>query len=216
MSETIGQFKDYINEFLPSRINSSSITTLTNNEMRKIWQQMTSTEVYDSLTTIANQVYYTLPTDCDFETIVENGIMVCDSTTVTSTCNFTSYTYCGPDEDLEGYRYFEGLGQTFGIYPTPTTDSDGLPIRIKYQKRPTLFASTDTSVQFPLDQDYIDLIRFRVMSRIAKSGNNPDIELANNFTMDANEIERKLRMKRANDRVRTPRTRLSYKFDFDE
>lgn len=216
MSETIQQFKDYINELLPNRINSTTITILVNNEMRKIWHQMTSTEFYDSLTTISGQVFYSLPSDCDFEMIAENGIMLGDSTNaVSSTTVFTNYSYSGADEELEGYKYFEGLGQTFGIYPAPTSDTDGYPIRIKYQKRPTLFASTDSSVQFPLDQDYIDFIRFKVMSRICKSGNSPDIELANNYEADAMEIERKLKLKRARDRSKTPRKRWSYKMDWD-
>lgn len=207
MAETLGQVLNYINEILPNRMNSTTIVTLINNETRKIWKHMTSTQLYN-FDTITDQAYYNLPSDCDFESIVENGVMISNTTNSTS---YTVYTYCGADEELTGNRYFEGLTNTFGLYPIP---DNSYSARIKYQERPLQIASSDTATQFNLDQDYIDVIKFRVMSRVAKSGNNPDVDLGNNFELDAIELEKKLKVKRANERMKNPRYRHSYRLDW--
>jgi hypothetical protein len=54
------------------------------------------------------------------------------------------------------------------------------------------------------------------MSRIAKAGNNPDVELANGYEADAMELERRLKMRRALERAKSPRIRHSYKMDWDK
>lgn len=209
MAETLGQSLSYINELLPNRMNSTTIITLINNELRKSWHQMTSTQLYD-FNTVSSQVYYSLPTDCDFDMILENGVMVANTTGSTS---YETYSYAGADEELTGNKYFQGLGGTLGLYPIPDNTYNS---RIKYQERPIQFASSDTATQYNIDQDYVDLIKFRVMSRVAKSGNAPDTELANGYELDANELERKLRMKRANMRMKNPRKRFSYQLDWDK
>jgi hypothetical protein len=212
VSETLSQVLGYINELLPNRMNSTTIVMLINNEQRKIWRQMTSTNYYE-MVTASSQAIYNLPSDCEFDMIAESGIMLGDSTNaVTSTTIFEPYTFCGADDELAGNNYYEGVSGTFGLYPVPQYAN--YPIRIKYQERPTLFASSDGSAYFNLDQDYIDLIKFRVMSRVAKSGNNPDVELANNYETDAEQIERKLRLKKANEKLKTSRKKISCMLDF--
>jgi hypothetical protein len=207
MAETLQQTLDYINEILPNKMNSTTIITLINNEQRKLWRNMTSTSLYE-MYTVANQEIYTLPTDCDFEMITENGILVAGSTTGSTNQTFTAYKYAGKDDYAGDYVYYEALDETFGIIPIPTVSNK--PIHIRYQPRPTLFASTDTAVQFNLDEDYIDLIKFRVMSRICKSGNNPDPEMANNYEADAMELERKMKLRKARDKMKTRRRTVSY------
>lgn len=211
MSKTLGQVLSYINELLPNKMNSTTITGLLNSEMLKIFRDMTSTALSTTLVTGSSQALYDLPSNCDFSLITENGISVATSAGSTF---FNIYNYAGADEvneALEGYRYYEGINRTFGIYPIPL--SSGLTIAIKYQKRPDLFgfASTDSTTIVPLDQDYVELLELRTMAKIAKSGNSPDIELANNFDADALEMRRELKFKRANERMKTPRKRFSYK-----
>ena len=208
MAETLAQYLSYINEVLPSRVNSTTIITLTNNELRKHWRDMTSTSLY-SLNTVANQYIYTLPTDCEFDSIVEKGILVSDSTIGSTSINYTQYSYVGSDDEAVSNSYCKGIGNTFVIYPTP--EYSNYDIHIRYQARPTLFASSDTAVQFDINEDYIDLVRFRVMSRIAKSGNNPDVALGNNYEMDAMELEKKLKLRKALEKAKSPRRRVSYK-----
>lgn len=208
MADTLAQVLSYIGEILPNRVNSTTIVTLINNELRKSWRDMTSTSLDESYT-VANQSIYTLPTGCEFDAIVEKGILVADSTLGSTTANYTQYSYVGADDEPVGNSYCKGLADTFILYPTPT--ASGYPIHVRYQARPTLFASSDTSVQFDINQDYVDIIKFKVMSRIAKAGNNPDVSLANNYEADAMELEKKLRMRKALERAKTPRRRISYK-----
>jgi hypothetical protein len=202
MAETLAQILTYINELLPNRINSTTIVTLINNEQRKIWEKMTP-ESYYSFDTIANQSLYLLASDMNFEKI--SDVLVYSTT---DDVDFTQYEFAGLSEELVGYRYYDAL-ENIGISPTPT--KTGCTVQIRYQVRPTIFASSDTAVEFNLDNDYLDLVKFRVMSRIAKSGKNPKIELANNYESDANELERKLRMKYANKKAKLPKRRISYK-----
>jgi hypothetical protein len=210
VSETLGQVLTYIDTLFPNALTTATKVDLINAEQRKIWEHMTSTNYYDSLTTLSSQALYSLPTNVTIDMVAENGIMISNSTEpVTSTHSWTSYEYAGADEELTGNRFYDGLNGLFGIYPVPS--SGGYPIRIRYQEYFTAFASTDTSVQFNLDQDYIDLIKYRVMSRVAKSGKFPNVELANNYEMDAREIERKMKIKQAKDKAKTPKSRWSYK-----
>jgi hypothetical protein len=206
MAETLGQVLNYINTFLPHSIASSDVVALINAEQRKVWEDLTSTNLYEFYT-VANQPTYSLPTNCRIENIVENGVMIATSTgAVTTTTIFETYSYCGPDDELEGNRYYEALDE-IGISPVP---DNIYPARIKYQEYFTAFASSDTNMQFNLDQDYIDIIKFKVMSRIAKSGRFPNVELANNYEMDARELERKMKVGKAKEKVKTNRTRWSY------
>ena len=213
MAETLQQALDYINEILPNRINSTTIIMFINQEQRKIWHSLTSTNMYE-FETSSGVSLYSLPTDCELEYIVENGIQISDSTgAVTSTTLWNTYDYAGADEELTGSRYYEAL-DNFGLYPVP--EQTGLKGRIRYQERPTLFASTDTGISFNLDEDWIDFIKFKVMSRIAKSGNNPDVELANNYEADAIEIKKDLEMRKKKEEVKTPRYRYSYKDGWED
>lgn len=207
-AKTLGQSLSFINEVLPNKVNSTTIITLINNEQRKIWHHMTSTSLYEAYT-VANQELYSLPTDCEFERIVENGILVGESTNGSTSQSFTPYSYAGKDDNASDYVYYEGLNDTFGIIPIPTVSN--IPIHIRYQPRPIMFASTDTNTQYNLNEDFIELIELRTMSRICKIGNNPDAELANNYEADANELERKMKVRLARDKAKNNRRRVSYR-----
>lgn len=208
MAETLQQYLNYISEVLKNKVNSTTIITFTNNEIRKLWRDMTSTKLYE-MYTVADQELYTLPTDCVFEMITENGILVGQSTQGSTNQSYQTYRYGGKDDYASDYVYYEGTSNLFGILPVPEVSNK--PIHIRYQAKPTLFASSDTAVQFDITEDYIDLIRFRVMSRIAKTGNNPDIEMGNNYQMEADELEKQMRLRKARDKMKSNRRRVSYR-----
>jgi len=207
-AKTLQQSLNYINELLPNRINSTTIVTFINDEQRKLWQYMTSTKLYETYT-VADQALYSLPSDCDFEMIKPNGVLVATTTDGSTSATFDPYSYVGKDDNASDYSYYEGLDGTFGILPVPTVTQK--PIHIRYQPRPTLFASTDTAVQYNLDEDYIELVELKVMAKICKMGNNPDVEMGNNYTMDAMELERKMKFRMANKKAKTSRRTVSYR-----
>lgn len=206
-SKTLGQSLSYINEILPNRVNSTTIITFINNSQRKNWHDMTSTALYEAYT-VANQELYSLPSDCEFESITPNGIYVGDSTNGSTNQTFKTYSYAGKDDYASDYSYYEGLNGTFGILPVP--DVSNKPIHIRYQTRPILFTSTDTNTQYNLDEDWIELIECEAMAMICKMGNNPDSELSNNWTMEAMEIRKRMKLKQANKKTKSTRKRISY------
>lgn len=207
MSETIQEVLAYIDDLLPNSLTTATKISLVNAELRKIWEHMTPIEMYE-FDTVADQMLYDYPTNISIDMIIEKGVLVATSTdAVSSTTVFGEYTFRGLDEEENGNQFYD-LGGQLRISPTP---DNVYPARIIYQDYPTLFASTDTTVQFNIDQDYVDLIKFKVMSRVAKSGRFPNVEIANNYELDAKELERKMKVRMANKKAKTPRRRWSYK-----
>ena len=131
---------------------------------------------------------------------------------VSSTTIFYDYAYAGLDDELSSRQYYQHIGDTIGIYQsTGAPDKTGYHVRIRYQERPTVFTSTDTATQFNLDPDWTDYVKFRTLERVAKSGNNADIVMGNNYGMEAEEIKRRLMVNIANKKVKTAREKISFK-----
>jgi hypothetical protein len=168
---------------------------------------MNEIDMYETVT-IENQPIYSLPTDCEVELI--DQVMVSNTTSnVDSSTPFASYEYAGQNDNLDsGNFYFDALGK-LGLYPVP--DKTNYAIRIIYEKRPIIFATSDVNKEFNIDGDFLDFIQNKVMSKIAKTGNYPDIELANNYEVEASSIESKLKMDRAKRKAKNPKSRYSYK-----
>lgn len=213
-AKTLGQVLTYINEVLPNALNTTTIITFINDELRGIWKDATSTKIGE-FNTVSSQYYYSLPTDCDFDMISENGLYIATSTGVpTSTFTYNKYSYAGDDEELDGYKYYFVPGGFMGVYPIPDKNYNA---KLKYQARPTLFSSTnDSTTYFDIDQDSIMYLQDKVMAKVAKSGNAPDVDLANNYEMDAEEKKRKIRYEHRRERAKSPRIRWSYKEDWGD
>lgn len=210
MAESLGNLVTYIDTYLPNALTTANKIELINNEIKKFWTEMTSTSYYQFVT-VADQPIYSMPTDMEFRMIVPNGVVVSDSTAaVSSTTIFQTYSLAGYDDTLNGRQYYEVPGGSIGLYPIP---DNGYPVKIRYQVRPTI--STDSTTLLNITDDYVDLIKFRVMSRIAKSGNAPDVELANNYELDARELERRMKVEDAKRDRKEARLVWSYKEGWD-
>ena len=79
--------------------------------------------------------------------------------------------------------YYDGREGAIGIYPVP---QDVRKIDIYYLKKPKMVTSVDDYIE--LDDNYIDLVKYKVMSIIALSGYNPDTELANEYILLYNNL----------------------------
>jgi hypothetical protein len=207
MGETLGQVLGYINQVLPNSVDTTTLITFINDELKENWSYLTSTEYYQFQLSSGVPIY-PMPTNVTMDMINENGLLVSDTTSVpTSTAEWNSYTFKGADEELDGNNYVEALDD-IGIYPIP---DNGYYARIIYQEYPTIMASTDTNTQFNISDDYIKLIKFRTLARVAKSGKFPRVDLANNYDADAMQIERKMKVNRKNDKTKTNRTRFDWR-----
>lgn len=207
-TETLADFLSYVNEILPNRVNSTTIVKFVNEESRQIWKYMTNIEYDYSLKTSSGIALYSLPTACQLDAI--KSVMVSDSTAITSTCSFSDYTFIGQDGELTANNYYVGVNGSIGLYPVPTVT--GYNIQLEYQERPTIFgyATSDTTTLFNLDRDYLDFIRCKVMSRVAKTGNSPDVEMANNYEMDARVLEKKMKLEKARLNFKRNSNKISY------
>ena len=101
----------------------------------------------------------------------------------------------GEFEDLRSYMpsekmtlpgYFDGREGAIGIYPVP---KDVRKVDVYYMKKPKMITSEDDYIE--LDDNYIDLVKYNVMSIIAMSGHNPDIEIANEYILLYNNLVQK-------------------------
>ena len=212
MAETLGQVLNYVDKVFPNSFDSDFKVGVINNEVAKIWKYMTSTQLYSfdivDASTSEVQTIYSLPSDMDFDEIKD--VLINKSTaTVTSTSVFETYKYAGDDDYLTGQQYYNHLG-SIGLYSSTQLKS-GYHARIKYQERPFVFNSTDTTKQFNLDPDWIDYIKFRTIERVAKSGRNPDVILGNNYAIEAEDIKKRLMANISNKKVKTARSKVSFK-----
>jgi hypothetical protein len=209
MAESLSDVLSYINNILPNGISTENKVIIINDILKNDWKHFTSTAYY-TFNTSSSQVYYNLPTNCKVYQIVENGVGVSASTqAVSSTTVYEPYHFIGQDEAVDGNVFFECSTSStqIGIYPTP---DDVYPARIKYQEYPTLFSSTATTTLFNIDQDFMNYVRNKAMSVVAKSGKFPRIDLANNDEMDAKEILRKFKLRKKQENIKTSRYRISY------
>lgn len=210
MAESLNDVLNYINSLLSNGISTENKVTIINDILKNDWKHFTST-AYHTFNTASSQVYYDMPTNCKVYHIVENGVGVCAtaSTAATSTTIYEPYHFIGQDETQESNVFFECSTSTtqIGIYPTP---NDVYPARIKYQVYPTLMTSTATTTVFNVDDDFINYVKNKAMSVVAKSGKFPRVDLANNYEMDAKEILRKVKLRKKQEKTKTSRYRISY------
>lgn len=215
MSDTLQQVLDYIDEILPNSVNTTTKIRFINDAQTNYFRYLTRSDFYDSLDTIADQATYALPTNITIDRVED--IMVSDSTAaVTSTHNFTLYKHVGLNDTMYTYgrSWYDGLDNTFGIYPLPTSDEEDHPIRVRYKMYPIMMASSDTATQFNFDQDYVELIKLQALAKVAKSGRFPNVELANNYERDAREKWKHVRLQTQKNEAKNPRSTWSYK-DWD-
>jgi hypothetical protein len=132
-------------------------------------------EIYETQT-IANQLTYSLPSNCTIDNII--SIRVSTSTTITSSTEWDEYEYAGLNDDITvGYWYGDAGNDKIALtdYDRPITTAD-LSIRIFYYRTPNaLTATTDTP---ELDSNYHDLLKYGLIQELASQGHNPDTEIA--------------------------------------
>ena len=95
--------------------------------------------------------------------------------------------------------YYDGREGLIGIYPTP---KDIRKVDVYYMKKPKMITSEDDYIE--LDDNYIDLVKYNVMSIIAMSGYNPDTELANEYILLYNNLVQKANENKNEQQQRYP------------
>ena len=184
---TVGQVLDDIKIRLPHEYKDESMFLWINETMKKIYKDLAIEEQY-SFTTNPNKQLYSLPENCSID-------MITSVTISTKARNATNPYDWGNFEELKSYLsnekmtikgYFDGREGAIGIYPTPI---DIRKVDIYYLKKPTMVTNRDNFIE--IDDNYVDLVKFNVMSIIAMNGHNPDTELANEYILLYNNLVQK-------------------------
>lgn len=204
---TVGQVLDDINIRLPHEYDDNTLFLWINETMKKIYKDLAIQEQY-SFTTRKDEELYMLPENCSMEMI--------DSVTISSLARSGENPYkWGEFRELYSYTsnekmfesgYYDGREGAIGIYPKP---QDVRKINIFYRKRPTFVTSRNDYIE--LDDNYIDLVKYNVLSIIAMSGHNPDIELANEYILLYNNLVQKANENKLEQEQKNPQIRNTYK-----
>ena len=181
---TAKQLLDDIQVRLPHEYNQETLFLWINESMKKIYRDLAIQSQY-SFITRAGEELYSLPDDCSIDMIS----YVTKSNKARSGDNpydwggFTELKGYLPNENMLEEGYFDGREGLIGLYPCP---KDVRKIDIYYWKKPDMITKETDFIQ--LNDNYIDLVKYTVMSIIAMSGHNPDVELANEYILLYNNL----------------------------
>lgn len=204
---TVRQVLDDIQVRLPHIYEQNSLFLWINETMKKIYKDLALQDYY-SFTTASGQELYSLPEDCSIDMI--NSVTISekarDQYNPYDWGNFKELKSYIPNERMTDPGYYDGREGLIGIYPIP---KDVRKVDIFYMKKPKMVISLDDYIE--LDDNYIDLVKYNVMSIIAMSGHNPDIELANEYILLYNNLVQRANENKNEQQQRYPVIRNMYK-----
>ena len=189
-----------------------------NDLQKKIYKDGPVEAVYDFVA--SSSASYGLSTSMRIDNI--KRFLVSDATsiaTITSTSLWQEYSYAGPNDGLSGYRYYRPDREE---YPTtaPSSQISLYPFstsvrvaRLYYDKIPATIPTSSSDGAFvpQIDEEYHDIYKYGVMEVVAKSGDYPDVEMANNFRSDFLEELRRIRFDIARRKQKAPKVKIPYK-----
>lgn len=204
---TVKQILDDIQIRLPHEYSRESLILWINETMKKIYKDIALQDCYSFITS-AGQNVYSLPENCSIDMIT--------SVTISSNPRTAQNPYDWgifeeirsyiPDEKMNVSGYYDATEGTIGLYPVP---QDVRKVFIYYLKKPKMITHEDDYIE--LDDNFVDLIKYNVMSIIAISGHNPDIELANEYILLYNNLVQKANESKNEQQQRYPIIRSVYR-----
>ena len=181
---TVGQVLDDIQTRLPHEYSEETLFLWINETMKKIYRDLAIQEQY-SFTTRAGQELYVLPEDCSIDMInyVTKSDKARNQDNPYDWGGFTELKSYLPEENMTEDGYYDGREGAIGLYPCP---KDIRKIDIYYMKKPKMVTDEEDFIE--LNDNFVDLVKYNVLSIIAMSGHNPDIELANEYILLYNNL----------------------------
>lgn len=181
---TVKQVIDDIQTRLPHQYKDDTLFLWINETMKKIYRDLAIQEQY-SFITRAGQELYSLPDDCSIDMIsyVTKSNNNRNEDNPYDWGGFTELKSYLPEDNMMEEGYFDGREGLLGLYPCPI---DVRKIDVYYRKKPKMVTNVDDYIE--LNDNYIDLVKYNVMSIIAMSGHNPDVELANEYILLYNNL----------------------------
>lgn len=148
--------------------------------------------------TIAKQELYELPLNCEQQNIMEVTRAYGMHNAIPIRCRWARDA-----EAMDGNRYYNGYGNTIGLFPTPMADGDKVTIFFKRTPRPVRTKDDPIEVK----DKYIDLLVYAIVADMASAGSNPDIEIANNYTLKYNTLLQQATIERYKENPFYPRVK---------
>lgn len=181
---TVKQILEDIQVRLPHEYKKESLFLWINETMKKIYKDLALQDCYSFITS-AGQNVYSLPENCSIDMITSVTISNKPRTPENQYDwgGFSEIRSYIPDEKMTVSGYYDATEGTIGIYPVP---QDARKVFVYYLKKPKMI--TDENDYIELDDNFVDLIKYNVMSIIAMSGYNPDVELANEYILLYNNL----------------------------
>lgn len=181
---TVKQVLDDIQTRLPHDYSQESLFLWINETMKKIYKDLAIQDYY-TFTTRTGQKLYSLPENCSIDMIsyVTRSNKARTQDNPYDWGGFKELKSYLPGENMIEEGYYDGREGLLGLYPCP---QDVRKIDVFYWKKPKMITSEDDTIE--LNDNYIDLVKYNVMSIIAMSGHNPDVELANEYILLYNNL----------------------------
>lgn len=181
---TVKQVLDDIQVRLPHEYSQDTLFLWINETMKKIYKDLAIQSQYSFITS-AGQELYSLPEDCSIDMIsyVTRSNKARNGDNPYDWGGFKQLKSYLPEENMIEEGYYDGREGLLGLYPCP---KDVRKIDVYYWKKPKMVTSETDYIE--LNDNYIDLVKYNVMSIIAMSGHNPDIELANEYILLYNNL----------------------------
>ena len=204
---TVKQILDDIQIRLPHEYSRESLILWINETMKKIYKDIALQDCYSFITS-AGQNVYSLPENCSID-MITSVTMSSNPRTAQNPYDWGTFeeirSYI-PDEKMNVSGYYDATEGTIGLYPVP---QDVRKVFIYYLKKPKMITHEDDYIE--LDDNFVDLIKYNVMSIIAISGHNPDIELANEYILLYNNLVQKANESKNEQQQRYPIIRSVYR-----
>jgi hypothetical protein len=164
-----------------------------NEKIGEIWRYSGHVKIFTTNTSTDSKLLYQLPSDCRIDKI--RAVLMSDSTAASSTAAWSRYDYVASGDVAAGSQWFDALGGRIGFASVPGSSTDGGYLwGAIYDAVPTKLTTASTDIIGVNSELGKQALVARLKKKIAQSGNNPDVEMANNFQSDEYECDRKLRM----------------------
>ena len=198
---TVRQIIEDINRRYPNTYTDNDKIAWINDTMRQIYVDIAVKDFY-SFYTIKGQRVYALPENCDMRNIksVEMSEKARNSSNE-DYGRFFELHFALRDKDMFAHSFYDAMNGLIGLYPEP--HESGNKVNIYYNKRPKMITSLDDYIE--LDDQYVDLVKYNVISTIAMSGHNPDIDIANEYILLYNNLVAEANQARFEDQVHYPK-----------
>ena len=206
---TIVEILDDVDIRLPNTYTTSAKVGWVNDVQRKIAKYLEVQKDYSFVA--SSSMSYVLSTDIRLENI--RHVYTGDSTKIadiSSTTIWKEHDYIGSDNTLEGYKYYSptiehfnttAYSTEFCLYPESTE------VRVVKVYYDTILTDLTTAAAgyTPLwNDEWHDILKYGVLEIIAKSGNNPDVDLGNNYHQEYMNILKDIKLDQLKRKNRLP------------